>query len=193
MIMIQPDEVESLYEDFKRAEASLLAAGEISALNTLSVVFKNNLVLTSASNSERMLTAFFEDLLANQGLMPHLALFCKKSAFDQRYHTFFDWKCAESESPEKGVEGFVSKFGQQFKAEHKKQIIDSPSLRQGAASFIQIGHQRNEMVHTGFTNYTNEKTNAEIIEHHRAAIRYLKFSMRLITEYTVQELDVDVN
>lgn len=183
----QLDEVESLYEDFKRAETSLLAAGEISALNTLTVVFKNNLVLTSASNSERALTAYFEDLLNKQGMKPHVASFCKKAAFDQRYHTFFDWKQADSDNPEKGVDQFVSKFGPLFKAEHKKQVSASEDLKKGAARFIQIGHQRNEMVHTGFTNYSNAKTHGEIIEDHRLAKQFLEFTMGLIKSYALPE------
>ena len=183
----QLDEVESLYEDFKRAEKSLLDAGEVSALNTLSVVFKNNLVLTSASNAERILTSFFEELLGKVGMKTHLAFFCKKAAFDQRYHTFFDWKLANTENPRKGVELFVSKFGLPFKAEHKKQVDASDELQKGAASFIQIGHQRNEMVHTGFTGYTNEKTYDEIIEHHRSAMKFLHFTMGLIESHTQAE------
>lgn len=185
MTVTEHDPVELLHTDFCIIKAILTDQGEISLLTTIERIFKNNIILASASNSEKTITAFMQSLFEDNGLKKHIATFCKKSAFDQKYHTFFEWGEAEKATPEKGFNKFISQFGPEFKQWLTTQTIDED--KQGMGCFIQIGYYRNCMVHTGFYNYATEQTTDEILEKHRKIRLFLDRLLPNIKSYNPTE------
>ena len=60
-------------------------------------------------------------------------------------------------------------FGQNFKDEAAKWIAEDDRLRQSVRDFLEIGHERNRLVHGNFGAATLEKTTAEVYNLYESA------------------------
>ena len=69
---------------------------------------------------------------------------------------------------------FIGLFGEDFKKYFAEKVKADESLEQSIKCFLEIGSERNRMVHQDFGQYTLEKTSDEILLLHRQAKNFLE-------------------
>jgi hypothetical protein len=143
-------EYQAFYEYFK---ANNETSFQISMENHL----KKGLLLASAS--------YFESIITNElivftsettGSNEVICSFLKNKAISRQYHTLFQW-----DQP-KGANTFFGLLGDGFKTYMKKNIQESKKLSDSIDAFLNIGDERNRLVHLNYGTYTVPKTIDEI-------------------------------
>ncbi len=92
------------------------------------------------------------DSSGKNSLIPALV---RAKVVKRQYHTWFDWKANNANS-------FFGMFGEDFKDHMKELIFTSPGLEDDISAFMEIGRERNRLVHEDYASYTIEKTAEEI-------------------------------
>lgn len=101
-------------------------------------------------------------------LLECITAIVKQKAIDRQYHTYFNWD-------ENNVNKFFSLFGSTFKEKRKQDVKNNPDLQSAIKSFIELGGERNKLVHQNFADYTIEKTAEEVYELYHQATIFIDF------------------
>lgn len=161
------DIVESLYNQTNELNEYLLNSGEPSLKSTADSNLRKSILLASAS--------FFEKEIVDSILIyvqkissdnKKVVSFVKNKALTRQYHTLFNWN-------DKNCNSFLSLFGDDFKNGFKKLIENNKDLDDAVKAFLEIGAERNRLVHQDFGQYSLEKTSKEIFELHKKATYFL--------------------
>lgn len=160
--------IDKLYEDVKELLSFLEEKEEISFLNTIDKNFRKTLLMASASYFEDRfkftLKSFVEDASKDNRL---LVEFVKNKAISRQYHTYFDWDAGNANR-------FFALFGDTFKNYMKSQIKDNDELNQAIKAFMEIGGERNRLVHQDFGAFQIEKTADEIYKLYKSALLFVE-------------------
>ena len=140
--------VDRLHADFAALAAYLDAGAEPSLRSTADETFRKALLLSAAS--------YFETI-------PE---FVRNKALSRQYHTLFDWNADNANK-------FFSLFGDPFKAYMQKRLKEDASLVQAVQAFMEVGRERNRLVHMDFGTFALEKTSDEIYQLFSAAYRFV--------------------
>ena len=79
----------------------------------------------------------------------------KNKAVSRQYHTWFDWD-------RKNANSFFGLFGELFKEHMIERVEGDKELAGSIRAFLEIGSERNRLVHEDFANLSLEKTTQEI-------------------------------
>lgn len=161
------DVVQSLYNETKVLDDYLLENGEISLKNTVDSNLRKSILLSSASYFEKQIV----DLIVRYTYKvtvgdEKLISFIQKKALSRQYHTLFTWD-------KNNCNSFYALFGEDFKLHFSNLIKEDQELDSSAKAFLEIGNERNRMVHQDFGQFTLEKTADEIIALHIKAKFFL--------------------
>lgn len=69
-------------------------------------------------------------------------------------------------------------FGSDFKNKTQKKIADNEELKVQIKAFLEIGNERNKMVHENFLSYKLDKTFEEIVELYNKGEQFVLFLKR---------------
>ncbi len=94
--------------------------------------------------------------------------FVLKKAISRQYHTYFTWDG-------NNVNSFLGLFGEEFKKVVSAIISQDEVLKEQIKAFLQLGNERNKMVHENFLVYNLEKTFDEIIQMNEKAGKFVEF------------------
>lgn len=171
--------VDGIYEDFCTLVAYLDAGQEISLRSSADENFRKALLLATASYFEHKicddLVLFAAESSCNCQVLVN---FLRNKAIERQYHTFFGWKEARN------ANSFFGLFGDDFK-QHMKGLVDSDDqLRQSIKAFLQLGQDRNRLVHQNYAAFTLEKTAQEIYELYETATAFVESFPTYLREYT---------
>ena len=159
--------VARLYAEFRALVQMLEAGGEPSLRNTAEDCFRKALLLSAASYFEtvvlNILINFTSQLSAGN---EQLIEFVKRQALNRRYHTLFDW---DSNSANK----FLSLFGDTFRTTVEARVKTDDGLAESIRAFLEMGRERNRLVHQDFGNFALEKTTDEIFGLYEAGLRFV--------------------
>jgi len=159
--------VDRLHADFAALAAYLDAGAEPSLRSTADETFRKALLLSAASYFETTVTgiilSFCQD--ATQPCTP-IPEFVRNKALSRQYHTLFDWNADNANK-------FFSLFGDPFKAYMQKRLKEDASLVQAVQAFMEVGRERNRLVHMDFGTFALEKTSDEIYQLFSAAYRFV--------------------
>jgi hypothetical protein len=173
--------VESLYSDFDNLLSHLESTGEISFRSLADNNFKKNLILSSASFFEtelcNTLTNYFEAKAPN---CPEIKEFLVNKAVVRQYHTFFNWDGNNANT-------FFSLFGNGFKKFMNERLSSDNKLKQSISDFIELGRERNRLVHQNFGSYSVEKTAKEIFSLYISAKVFISNIESLLNEYNISQ------
>ena len=175
--------VDRLYRDFNDLVAYLDKAQEISLRSAVDENFRKVLLLAAASYFERQIT---DELLAfvkekANGNVPTIS-FVRNKAISRQYHTFFDWSQTSANQ-------FFSLFGDGFKKYMQERVDTDDQLQRGVKAFLEIGRERNRLVHQDFASFTLEKTANEIYENYQYARVFVeKIPLDLRTWSSTEEI-----
>ena len=166
--------VDALHREFGDLLAVLDEAGEISLRSTADANFRKALLLAAASYFERQLTDVVVSFAEAATTPNHVvAWLIKRRVVERQYHTWFDWG-------KRNANRFFSMFGDSFRGHMIALVNNKDNLSSSIQAFMEIGRERNRMVHQDYGSYTLEKTSEEIYQMYRLATEFVeRFSQEL--------------
>ncbi len=156
------DIVESLYKDASDLDAFLMSKNEISLRISADANLRKSVLLASASYFERQICDLIIEYVRSRTADEKMVSFVNGKAVSRQYHTYFQWDSSNCNA-------FLGLFGPEFKKGFGARIANNPQLEEAITLFIEIGRERNRMVHQDFGNFALEKTLDEINASHSKA------------------------
>jgi len=142
---------------------------EASFASQFDSIFTKTLLLSAASYFEyricKMVEAFIKHRTQDDECIVSIV---KQKAIKRQYHTYFDW---EGNNANK----FFSLFGNTFKEERVKDVNADPNLQSAIKSFLELGNERNKLVHENFADCTIPKTAEEVYILYQKATVFIDF------------------
>lgn len=87
---------------------------------------------------------------------------------ERQYHTLFDWES-------KNTNKFWGLFGEETKSKVKERLNSDDHLKATEQAFIELGRQRNLLVHENFAEYDVNTTVEEIYTKYKSACEFVSF------------------
>ena len=129
--------------------------------------FRKSLLLAAASYFEKALIdrliEFTKDASNSNNLIVE---FMKNKSLRRQFHTLFDWD-------KNNANKFFRLFGEGFLGYMKDEVNQNDNLDNAIKSFLEIGRERNRLVHSNFGSFNLEKTPNEIYELYKNGISFL--------------------
>lgn len=160
------DIVETLYRDTTELDKFLMDNNELSLRVLVDSNFRKSLLLASASHFEREVTDLILEYVQSCTNNEKVIYFIRNKALSRQYHTLFDWGA-------KNCNSFLGLFGDDFKKQFGNLVSNDQGLEQSIRDFLEIGRERNRLVHQNFASYSLEKTANEIHSLHINAKYFL--------------------
>jgi hypothetical protein len=170
--------VDTLYEQYKKLLEFLLENSQPSYAILVEDNMKKNLILASSSYFEYYITDKILNhfsFLSNQSEL--VTEFIRNKAISRQYHTYFNWTDTNANS-------FFGLFGHNFSTYMKAKVKTDESLNQSIKAFLELGGERNKIVHQNFASYNVNKTIEEIFNSYITACYFIE----RIERYLKQEL-----
>jgi hypothetical protein len=159
--------VDTLHAQFSDLVQLLDQGGEISLRALADDSFRKSLLLCAASYFEHELTmsliAFVEEA-SNSNLL--ITSFLRNKAISRQYHTWFKWE-------DNNANQFFGLFGSDFRDYMKALVKTEVDLDESIRAFLEIGRERNRLVHQDYGTFTLEKTANEIYQRYGQAQRFV--------------------
>ena len=128
---------------------------------------RKGLLMATASHFEHRLTTVVLDFVRESGGgSPLLEQFVRKTAIDQKYHTWFAWETGNANK-------FFSLFGPDFSARMKATVNTRDDLRASIAAFVELGNERNRLVHLDYATFPMDKTLEDIYAKYQQALLFV--------------------
>lgn len=129
--------------------------------------FRKNLLLSAASYFEKevceILIQFAKSRSSNCDL---IVSFIKSKGISRQYHTLFEWEKTNANK-------FFSHFGDMFKKQMEKKIDEDLNLQKGVKAFLELGRERNRLVHQNFAEVALDKTAMEIYDLYKTSVSFI--------------------
>jgi hypothetical protein len=168
--------VDALHDEFTALIALLDTQGEPSLRNSVEENFRKSLLLAAASYFEFKMVlsvmTFAEEITGAEGMLTE---FIRVKGVDRQYHTWFSWK-------ENNATNFFGLFGNKFKSFMKEKIRKDGQLESAILSFMEIGRDRNRLVHENFASFSLEKTSDDIYAAYKNGLRFVEQMPVLLRE-----------
>lgn len=169
--------VDRLYGDATALIELLSEQSEVSLQVAVSDNLRKSLLLAAASHFEARvcdaLIQFVKDRAPGSALV---ANFVMNRAINFQYHSLFAWDGNNANR-------FFSLFGPQFKVAIADHISDSEELREAIRAFLEIGNDRNRLVHGDFATFSMDKTVDEIYAKYKLALPFVDQLPNLLQTY----------
>ena len=107
---------------------------------------------------------------------PKIIALVQAKAINRQYHTWFKWD-------ESNANAFFSLFGKDFKAAMTAHVKGDSELQASIQSFLEIGNNRNLMVHLDFATFALEKTLDEIYASYKKALLFVDGFAELLRKH----------
>ena len=155
--------IDALHTDFSELLTYLEERGEVSWRALADANFRKILLIAVASDFERsMQEAVFDFAKQIAGDDHPLAHLIQNKAIRRQYHTWFNWDARNANS-------FFGLFGEAFKEDMQQKVRDEEELDASIDAFLEIGRERNRLVHENFADFTMEKTSEDIYRLYNSA------------------------
>jgi RiboL-PSP-HEPN len=164
--------VDRIYQDNLDLLEFLEEKNEPSFMVQFNTIFAKTMLLSAASYFEHeicvIIQTFIERKTEND---ERIISILKQKAIDRQYHTYFSWK-----EWEKGnANSFFSLFGEVFKERASQEIKTNVNLKNAVRDFLEIGNERNKLVHQNFANCILEKNANEVYNLYKEAQKFIDF------------------
>lgn len=159
--------VDSLYRDFRNLIENLDQTTNPSLRVTADDTFRKALLLASASYFEHTITTDLVEYFNEFSSKNKIAVeFLKNKAISRQYHTFFSWD-------KNNANTFFGLFGEDFKNFMKEEVQKNETLDESIQAFLEIGNDRNRLIHGNYGNFPLEKTADEIFLQYKKAVVFI--------------------
>lgn len=164
--MIAP--IQNLINQYNDVYKFLLDSGQVSQSIILTEHYRKIILLSCASSYESQITIILQTFVASKCSDSRIFNFVNNKAINRQYHTYFQWD-------ERNINSFLGIFGPEFKNSISTQIKSDDELCNNVKAFLEIGAERNRMVHGNFLEYQLNKTIEEIIELNNKAEKFVEY------------------
>jgi hypothetical protein len=145
--------------------------------------FRKTILLSSASFFEKEISEtviqFAESHTNNNQLIISLI---KQKAISRQYHTYFNWDSANANT-------FFGLFGDEFKIKMIKKVKEDDDLDKAIKAFIEIGRERNKMVHQNFAEIIIDKTATEIYNLYQNSLYFISTIKSELIKQNIEETE----
>ncbi|WKZ62521.1 MAG: HEPN domain-containing protein [Saprospiraceae bacterium] len=129
--------------------------------------FRKTILLLAASYFEKEISETVIDFAKSHSSNDDLVVsIIKQKAVSRQYHTYFGWDKANANS-------FFSLFGEDFKNRMIQKVKADNKLDESIKAFLEIGNERNKMVHQNFAEIIIDKTAEEIYKLYQTALYFI--------------------
>lgn len=126
-------------------------------------ILPRTMLLAAASHFERRLSGDVERLAEEEAGDSHvLTWLIRNRVIRRQYHTWFSWQS-------RNVNTFLAMFGKDFKDEAARWIAEDENLGKSVIAFLEIGNERNRLVHEDFADAPLEKTTSDVYDLYESA------------------------
>jgi hypothetical protein len=154
------EEFRSIIETLERNEPSLRSAAEEN--------FRKALLLSAASYFEvQIVDAIIAFVRGHPPSNDLAAEFVRRKALSRQFHTLFNWEASNANQ-------FFGFFGDRFRDFMKGELEKDSKLGDSVTKFLEIGRERNRLVHQNFGAFALEKTTEEIFELYKEALVFVE-------------------
>lgn len=161
--------IQKLIDNYCELYNFLVKQGEISQSIQVNEHYRKILLLSCASYYERQITQIIKDFIVLKTEDDRIISFVNNKAINRQYHTYFQWEQTNN------INHFLGLFGTEFKKVISEEIKSSDELSKQISSFLEIGAERNKMIHQNFLEYQLEKTFDEIVILHNDALEFINY------------------
>ncbi|MCH9012708.1 MAG: hypothetical protein IIA68_06575 [Proteobacteria bacterium] len=174
-----PTVVDRLQSEFSGLISVLDEAGEISLKSTADDNLRKALLLATTSYFEHRMTdavLSFVSHITNGHVL--ITSFVRNKAISRQYHTWFNWD-------KKNANSFFGLFGIDFREFMKEKIKNDDELEVSIQAFLELGNDRNRLVHQNFGSFSLEKTSDEIYAQYQKAMKFIDAFPGALREFTI--------
>lgn len=180
--MPDPTAIDRLYEESAAITKALLATSEVSLQVAAADHFRKALLLAAASYFEHRVCGCVLDFVRERsGGSVLVESFVRNKAVDRQYHSWFQWEANNANH-------FFGLFGSEFKSMMSKRVKESDSLRSSVLAFLEVGNERNKLVHQDYATFAMEKTLDEIYQLYRNALPFVESLPSALRESDAQPI-----
>ena len=119
-------------------------------------------------------TTFVEEVTSQEHVISWLI---RNKVVSRQYHTWFDWSS-------RNANRFFSLFGDRFRDYARKIIADDQELESSIHAFMELGRERNRLVHQDFGSFPLDKNTEEIYALYSAATKFVDWFPRIIHDFS---------
>ena len=129
--------------------------------------FRKTILLSAASFFEKEISdTVIEFAKTHTNNNELIIAIIKQKAVSRQYHTYFNWDSANANT-------FFTIFGDEFKGRMVTKVKNDERLDKAIKAFLEIGRERNKMVHQNFAEIVIDKTADEIYTLYQMAIYFI--------------------
>jgi hypothetical protein len=164
---MQPTVVDRLYREFRELVDILAQASETSLTVTADDCFRKILLLSAASLFETAVTDIIHAFVSETTNRNECVVeFVRRKALARQYHTLFDWD-------KRNAGKFFGLFGDTLKTAMEARTKSDEEFAFAVAAFLELGGERNRLVHQNLGQLSLEKTADEIFQLYQRATVFI--------------------
>lgn len=177
--------IDQQYENGNSLVDYLKGQQQISFYTEAENSFRKTILLSAASFFEKELSDTVIEFAKSHSHNNELIIaVIKQKAVTRQYHTYFDWDNATNANK------FFSLFGEEFKSKMIAKVKVDPRLDNSIKSFLEIGRERNKMVHQNFAEVVIDKTAEEIYLLYKRSLYFIEIMQNeLIKPVQAQQMN----
>ncbi len=159
--------IDRLYGEAAAVIKALQATPEVSLQIAAADNFRKALLLAAASHFEHRVCTYILDFVRERASGSLLVeSLVRNKAIARQYHSWFKWD-------ETNANQFFGIFGAEFKSSMSKKVKESDELRNSIQAFLEVGNERNKLVHQDYATFPMEKTLEEIYKLYQIALVFV--------------------
>lgn len=168
--------VDRLFNEFSAVIEALHTNTEVSLQVAAADQFRKALLLAAASYFEHCVCILVLDFVRERASGSVLVeSFVRNKAIARQYHTWFKWD-------DNNANHFFGLFGSKFKSEMNNRVSESEELRAAIRAFLEVGNERNRLVHQDYATFAMDKTLDEIYSLYQIALQFVEFLPKALRE-----------
>jgi HEPN superfamily RiboL-PSP-like protein len=153
--MAEQTPIDRLYNEATATIHVLQEKSEWSLQSAAADHFRKALLLATASYFEDYICNSVAEFVREQSKSALIDNFVRNKAIARQYHTWFSWD-------KKNANQFFGLFGVEFRTMMADSVKTKPELQSAIEAFLELGNERNSLVHQNYATFPMEKTLEEI-------------------------------
>lgn len=162
-----PTPIDVFYNENRNISERLANLGEISLKATFDSLFAKSLLIAVTSFFEKRIQDGIIAFVQESSQSPLVDELIQSKAINRQYHTYFNWETA------KNANSFFALFGSDFREFMEAEVKQNPELDSAVKAFLDLGRDRNNVVHVDFATNAAAKTFDEVYNAYQTALQFV--------------------
>lgn len=159
--------VDIFYEANHAIGDYLVRVGEISLKVDFDALFSKGLLIAAASYFEECIQRDIKTLAVEFATSSLLVGLIQSKAIERQYHDYFEWNKSNAHK-------FFRLFGGAFSEFMKKEVQQNTELNDAIRAFLDLGRERNKLVHANFADIALEKTPEDVYASYQMGMKFIE-------------------